>query len=259
MLNATVTRIIAVTPELLRIFVRPDVPYKGFLAGQYVALGLPGSYARPAHFPPEESPPDPDKLVKRAYSIGSSPQDPSELEFYVAILPQGALTARLAALKAGDRVYAAPKITGTFTLEGLPQGSNLVLVSTGTGIAPFISMLKAPGTIIPGREITLVHGVRYVRDLGYREEILSLCGEFPSLRYYTVVSREEPAPSLNSRRGHVQKLFADGVIALDPARDHVFLCGNPAMIDEMEQNLTAQGYREHSRKSPGNLHLERYW
>ncbi len=255
-LNATVVDRIDVTPELIRLFVKADVPNSKFQPGQYVALALPGSAERPAHYPAEENVPPADKLIKRAYSIGSSPDSSGVLEFYIALLPQGALTARLASLRAGDRIFMAPKITGTFTLEGTPGESNLVFVATGTGIAPFMSMIRTPATWTAGRQITLVHGVRYESDLAYREEVLERARS-ASLSYFGIVSRA--GNEWQGRRGHVQSLFKDGTIPLDPQRDHVFLCGNPAMIDEMETLLLSQGYREHSRKSPGNLHLEKYW
>jgi ferredoxin--NADP+ reductase len=282
MLNATLVNRIEVTPELVRIFVRPDVPFSSFLSGQYVALGLPGDAPRLPEFPPEEIPQKGDKLIKRAYSIGSSPAEPEVLEFYVALLPQGALTARLANLKVGDRLFCATKITGHFTLEGVPENANLVLVSTGTGLAPFMSMMRTPSTWkaqgeTSGRSITVLHGVRYPQDLAYREEIEAFAQKYGKVRYLPMVSRGGSA--WKGASGHVQSFFKDGTVKLDPSRDHVFLCGNPAMIDEMELLLTGSvsegghanpssgglelseglGFTVHSKKNPGNLHLERYW
>lgn len=256
MLNATVAQRIEVTPELVIIRVKPDAPISEFHPGQYVALGLFPESARPAHFPPEKEVPAAGKLIKRAYSIGSSPEIRDYLEFYIAIVPDGALTSRLALAKEGDRVFIAPKITGTFTLHDVPADANLVLVSTGTGIAPFMSMLRTPSTWKVGRKISVIHGVRYPKDLAYREELNEL-GSGGALAYHPIVSREDP--EWKGERGHLQKLFERGVIKLDPAKDHVFLCGNPAMIDEMEKLLLSQGYVVHSRKTPGNLHLEKYW
>jgi ferredoxin--NADP+ reductase len=277
MLNATLVNRIEVTSELVRVFVKPDVPFSSFLPGQYVALGLPGSAPRFPGYPSEEHPQAGDKVIKRAYSIGSSPAEPEVLEFYIALLPQGALTARLANLKVGDRLFCATKITGTFTLEGVPESANLVLVSTGTGLAPFMSMMRTPSTWgtagnSPGRSITVLHGVRYPQDLAYRDEIEALAQKHGNVRYLPMVSRG--GASWKGASGHVQSFFKDGTVKLDASRDHVFLCGNPAMIDEMELLLTGSvsegghggesqagglGYRVHSKKNPGNLHLERYW
>lgn len=268
MLNATLVDRIEVTPELLRLFVRADVTPKPFLAGQYVALGLPGSAARMAGLPPEVNTPVPDKLIKRAYSIGSSPDRPEILEFYIAVLPQGALTARLGALRPGDRLFMATKITGTFTLEGVPEDRNLIFVATGTGIAPFISMLLARGTLSDRRIVRVLHGVRLFRDLGYRDELHAMIMGGAQIEYYPVVSREDPPPGQTALRGHVQKIFEgigarsageSGKLQLNPQSDHIFLCGNPAMIDDMEKMALALGFNEHSKRTPGNLHLERYW
>ena len=256
MLNATIAQRIEVTPELVILRVKPDSGVSDFHSGQYVALGLYPEAARPAHFPPDREPLAPGKLIKRAYSIGSSPHVREYLEFYIAIVPDGALTSRLALAKEGDRVYLAPKITGTFTLHDVPDNSNLVLVSTGTGIAPFMSMLRTPTTWTSGRKISVIHGVRYPKDLAYRDELTEFAAQ-GKLHYYPIVSREDP--SWKGERGHLQRLFDRGLITLDPAKDHVFLCGNPAMIDEMEKLLLSKGYIVHERKVPGNLHLEKYW
>lgn len=260
MLNATLVQRIEVTPELLILRVKPDSGIPDFVPGQYVALGLPAAAARPLHFPPERDPQTGDKIIKRAYSIGSSPQTKDYFEFYVAVVPDGALTSRLAMLQEGDRLFAAPKVTGTFTLQEVPSQHSLILVATGTGLAPYTSMLRTPGVWTPGRRITLIHGVRYAKDLAYREELEGIAQQNPNLTYIPMVTREEGA--WEGRRGRVTTLFDSSsphALVLEPSRDHVFLCGNPAMIDEMEQALTAQGFREHSKRSPGNLHLERYW
>ncbi len=260
MLNATLVKRIDVTKELVRFIIKPDAPFKEFQPGQYVAIGLLGSAPRPAEFPPEKEASAPDKIIKRAYSIGSSPLEYGVLEFYIAIVPDGALTSRLVLLKEGDRLFCAPKITGTFTLESVPEKTNLVLVSTGTGIAPFMSMLRTPTTWTEGRKISILHGVRFPKDLGYREELTAYAENNPGkFSYHPVVSRDDGTPWTGTK-GHVQKLFTEGSLHLDPAVDHVFLCGNPAMIDEVEKLLVGKGYVEHTRKNPtGSLHLERYW
>ncbi len=258
MLNATVLDRIEVTPELFILRVKPDAGVPEFHSGQYVALGLPGSAPRPAHLPPDREPLDPEKLIKRAYSIGSSPLERDYLEFYIAVVPEGQLTPRLSMPQPGTRVYVAPKITGTFTLHGVQDDHNLVLLATGTGLAPFVSMVRTPQVWTPNRRITIVHGVRYAKDLGYREELSLLSQSNPALTYIPIVSRADPEWS--GRTGRVQRLFEDGTIPLNPERDHLYLCGNPAMIEEMEGMLLGRGYSVHSKKNPtGKLHLEKYW
>lgn len=268
MLNATLVSRTEITPDLLILGVKPDSGVPDFLPGQYVALGLPANAPRPDNFPPPREDIGGDKLIKRAYSIGSSPLDKEQLEFYLAVVRDGCLTARLALLKVGERLFLAPKIVGTFTLAEVPADHNLVLVSTGTGLAPYISMLRTASTWTNDRNITLIHGVRYVSDLAYRDEIARLSQEHAGkLKYYPVVSR--PDKSWQGLQGYVQHLFrAEGiasasgehtVIKLNSALDHVFLCGNPAMVEESENFLVSHGYSVHSKKNPGNLHLEKYW
>ena len=258
MLNATLVRRIDLTPELAIFHVLPDAGVPDFLPGQYVALGLPGSAPRASYFPPEIESHPAEKIIKRAYSLGSPPSERGFFEFYIAILPQGALTARLANLHAGDRLFAAPKVIGTFTLKDVPVERNLVFVATGTGIAPFVSMLRHLPTWGNGRQITLLHGVRFARDLAYRQELKAVESKHKQFRYLTFVSREE-SPS-DARHGYVQSAFAHGGLEVDPRKDHIFLCGNPAMCDAMVALMAERGYSEHSRRNPeGSLHLERYW
>jgi ferredoxin--NADP+ reductase len=229
--------------------VKPDGGVPAFQPGQYVALGLPGSAPRYEGALEELAVPAADKLIKRAYSIGSSPTTADFFEFYIAIVPNGALTSRLAVVKPGDRIFSQPKVTGTFTLDGVPHDHNLVLVSTGTGLAPFMSMVRTPSVWTPGR---------YPQDFAYAEELLSFSSANPGVTYLPIASRADE--SFTGRKGRVQALFEDGSIQLSPETDHVFLCGNPAMIDDLERDLTTKlGYVVHSKKTPGNLHVEKYW
>lgn len=242
---------------MLILRVQPDAGVPDFKPGQYVALGLPGSASRYTGAAQETEEPPADKLIKRAYSIGSSPSQRQFLEFYIAVVPDGSLTSRLAALKEGERLFAQPKVTGTFTLEGLPPDRNLVLVSTGTGLAPFMSMIRTEEVWTPHRQITVVHGVRYPSDFAYADELMSYQQSGRGLLYLPIASRA--GDEYAGRKGRIQKLFEDQVVAPHPDRDSVFLCGNPAMIEDLERHLTGRGFVLHSKKSPGNLHVEKYW
>jgi len=258
LLNATLLKRIEVTPELVILRVQPDAGVCAFEAGQYVALGLPGSAPRPASFPAEASPPEPHKLIKRAYSVGSSPTIRDYYEFYVAIVPEGALTSRLAMLAEGDRLFCGPKVTGHFTLAPIPSSAHLIFVATGTGLAPFTSMMGIEGTWSEGRKITLLHGVRHIDDLGYRDELEKLAEtRGGSFSYLPFVSRATP-PS-GGFSGHVTRFFEERSSEYSPNTHHVLLCGNPAMIDSVETILVGQGFSVHSKKQPGNLHFEKYW
>jgi len=244
--NATIVKKIHLTEDLIIIRVLPDDGVHQFTPGQYVALGLVVSS-------PESGTP---KLIKRAYSIGSSPDERGFLEFYIAIVTDGALTPSIKSLKEGDKLFCAPKITGHFTLEPIPGDANLILISTGTGIAPFVSMITTASTWQFSRQITMIHGVRYLRDLGYRTEIEEIQKTHPNLHYFPVVSRED---SPATHRGYVQDLIKSSLVSAKPASDHVLLCGNPAMITDVETLLVERGFIVHSKKTPGNLHHEKYW
>ena len=258
MLNATVVKRQSVTDSLFILGVKPDHDIPDFQPGQYVALGLFGSAPRLSGCAADPEPVAADKLLKRTYSIGSSPYQKDAIEFYIAVVREGLVTPRLALLKEGDRVYIAPKITGKFVLSDVPASSNLVFVSTGTGIAPFISMLRTPSTWANSeRRITLLQGVRYPQDLAYQEELEGLSKNNPNFSFHYTVSRA--GDDWAGDRGYVQNYFKSEKLIVEPERDHVFLCGNPGMVDEVENLLCARGYSVHSSKNPGSLHLEKYW
>ncbi len=256
MLNATFVSRKTLAENLFVATVKPDETVRNFRPGQFAMLGLPKSFPRPDDFPQQRKPESARPLIQRAYSIASSPDCRDLLEFCIAVVPDGELTPRLTLLKPDDRVYTGNKITGNFTLAGVPEEANLVLVATGTGIAPFMSMIRTASTWTSGRRVQLLHGVRFAEDLAYRDEIESLCENRP-LSYIPVVSRGGDAWC--GEKGHVQRLFSSEVVRLDPARDHVFLCGNPSMIDQTEELLHRGGFATHGAGRHGNLHIERYW
>lgn len=255
--NATVVSKSYLTDSLFFLKVNPDDGIKTFIPGQYIALGLTGDAPRCATLPPEETPIQDTTLIRRSYSIGSSPADYEGYEFYIALLPQGALTARLAALNPGDRLFIGRKPVGAFCLTELPVGQPVIFVSTGTGIAPFVSMLREGTILSTAPQIAVLHGVRFASDFGYGEELARLAQAQPHFSYRQIVSRESPGWS--GARGYVQDFITNGSVIADPAQHHVMLCGNPGMIDDLETLLVGNGFVVHSKKTPGNLHLEKYW
>lgn len=142
-LNAKVAQRVELSPELIILRIIPDGwELPDFIPGQFAVLGLPGTAKRTNFSDAEEAPSDPDKLIKRAYSIASSSTNKEYIEFYVALVRSGALTPRLFALKPGDSIFLGPKFTGMFTLEMVKQNNNIIMLSTGTGLAPYMSMLR---------------------------------------------------------------------------------------------------------------------
>jgi ferredoxin/flavodoxin---NADP+ reductase len=243
--------------------VRPDVvPIPRFLPGQFVNLGLPEP-ARPRPGEPPLAGPPRTRIAKRSYSIASSALETDHYDFYVALVAEGRLTPALWKIEAGGRCWLDTKPLGSFTLERVPPDRDLVLVATGTGLAPYLSMLRTHRTEPPWRRCVLIHGVRHAADLGFREEIESRQREDDRFRYAPVVSRDPGA--WTGVRGRVQvALEAERFpqlagFDLDPASCHVFLCGNPAMIQDVRERLSPSGFLPPTATTPGNLHFEKYW
>jgi ferredoxin--NADP+ reductase len=236
-----------------------------FEPGQFAVLGLPGSAPRYHLSEPEDAPSTPDKLIRRAYSIASSSLTREYMEFYISLVTSGALTPRLFALGVGDRLWLSSRVAGVFTLDEVPEDKNVVMVATGTGLAPYMSMLGTELRCGSEQRFAVVHGARHSWDLGYRSELMTLQHLCANLTYVPTVSRpqDEPVP-WNGHTGHVQDLWAKGVVAETwgfhptPANTHVFVCGSPAMTEEMLQLLIKEGFREHSQKVPGEIHVERF-
>ena len=265
-LNSVLVQKVEVSPGLVIIRVVPDGwELPEFASGQFAALGLPGSAPRCSGSEPEEEPADPDKMVSRAYSIASSPLDRGYLEFYIILVETGALTPRLLNLEIGDRVWLSPKITGRFTLEEVPPDANVVLMGTGTGVAPYVSMAR---TVLAGssRRMAIIHGCRHSWELGYETELTSMQRINPSLTYIPMISRPKNEPiEWTGYTGYVQDIWAKGILdekwGLHPTPQdtHILLCGNPAMIEDVEALIQREGFTENTRKSPGQYHVERYW
>jgi len=208
------------------------------------------------------------RLVRRAYSIASPPSEKRWLEFYIVAVEEGALTPRIFDLEIGDCLFMDTKFKGHFTLDGVPDGKDLVTIATGTGLAPFLSMYQHYKNT-PGRfnRFVFIHGVRFEKDLGYRDQLQQIAKDDPRVVYLPAVSRASEGCTYAGYRGRVTGLLRDSVYqeavgrTLDPRQDHVFLCGNPTMIDQLEAELTKQdGFTAKSpRQKDGNLHFERYW
>ncbi len=266
-LNAVVTHRIEVASGLIILRVAPDGwELPTWESGQFAVLGLPESAPRTMLSDPEPEGPDSDKLIRRAYSIASSPVEAGYLEFYITLVQSGALTPRLFALKPGDSIFLGKKISGMFTLVDVPDGNNLILVGTGTGLAPYMSMLRNELECHLDLHTVVLLGARHSWDLGYRGELIAMQRYCPTFHYIPVISRpEEEMVKWSGQTGYVQDLWDRGLVEAamgakpSPDNTHVLLCGNPGMIEGMIERLGTEGFVEGSRKEPGQIHAEKYW
>jgi ferredoxin--NADP+ reductase len=266
-LNAILALRWEVAPGLAIIRVVPDGwELPEFVPGQFAVLGLPAEAPRLPGADPEDPPPKPGTLIRRSYSIASSSRQKEYLEFYLALVRSGALTPRLFALQPGEKLWLGRKFSGLFTLQSVPPEAHLVLVATGTGLAPYMSMLRTHLAEDSQRRTAVIHGARHSWDLGYRQELLALQWQFPHLTYIPVISRpQEEREPWQGEGGYVQDVWQRGVVAAHwgfaphPAHTHVFLCGNPSMVESMLQLLQGQGFAEHTPRQPGQVHTEKYW
>lgn len=196
------------------------------------------------------------KLVARAYSIVST-NDAPQLEFLSIYVPDGPFTSRLVHVREGDSVWINSKTTGSLTLKYLQPGRNLYLLATGTGLAPFICLVRDPEVYQHYQRVILVHTVRTIKELAYRDELQSHSHE--RLIYVPTVTREEFP--LNQR---CSALFQSGELftlinlpAADPQQDRVMICGNPNMNKDMTDYLESQGWTMTDYHGVGNFTVEK--
>lgn len=206
------------------------------------------------------------EMIPRAYSMVSSPGTESQ-EFVIARVPHGVLTPRLAALQPGDEVFINSHPSGFFTLDHVSDSSILWLLATGTGIGPYLSMLKESAIWERFGRICLVHGVRTTADLCYSDWLQQLHAERPGqFTYQPVVSRDTHVQH-NSQpllHGRIPALIISGELeqhckAVFNTNTQVMLCGNPAMIQDTKAALAEKGLQKHLRRKPGHIHMEQYW
>jgi ferredoxin/flavodoxin---NADP+ reductase len=222
-----------------------------FDSGQFVMIGLEVD-GRP---------------LMRAYSIASASWE-EHLEFFSIKVENGPLTSRLQHLKAGDMITVSRKPTGTLVLTDLKPGKHLYLLGTGTGLAPFMSIIRDPETYDRYEKIVLAHGVRNISDLAYSNYLQNelpkhdYLGELvrEKLIYYPTVTRES-----FRNRGRITDNIVDGVMSqtiglptLNPETDRVMLCGSPVMLDDLCALLDARGFHASPRtREPGDYVIER--
>jgi ferredoxin--NADP+ reductase len=298
--NATVAWLHKPHDELMRLRVRPDSPLRPHKPGQYTSLGL-GYWEPRVEGCHQETlkPGDETKLIRRAYSIGCPIVDdrgelapPAEqtgwLEFYIVLVRESAdkaqapaLTPRLFALKEGDRLSMAEKITGHFTLDPVKPGDAVLFLSTGTGEAPHNYMLWDLLRRGHAGRILAACCVRYRQDLAYLAIHQQMMRRHPNYTFLTLTTRE---PETINQKVYIQDLISSGQLEerlgqpLHPASTHVYLCGNPKMIGVPQKDketgqrvypqplgvieiLEKRGFEADNPtvKFVGNIHFEEYW
>lgn len=220
-----------------------------FRSGEFVMIGLPNS----------------EKPIFRAYSIASPTWD-DELEFYSIKVPNGPLTQHLQKIQPGDTIIMRPKPTGTLVLDALTPARRIWMIATGTGIAPFASLMRDPETYERFDEIILTNTCRTRTELTYGNELVAglpedpLVGEFVTrVRYVAATTREESAVTGRiTNRIEDGSLFANlGVEGFDPALDRVMICGSWNMLQEVRKLVEGFGLVEGSVSQPGHYVVER--
>jgi ferredoxin--NADP+ reductase len=207
---------------------------------------------------------DPDRMIRRAYSIASESRADEYLEFYLTVVMSGELTPRLFNLKVRDRLYVGPKAVGVFTLDKAP-GKHILMIGTGTGLAPYMSMLRSELVCNGPRQFVIVHGARFSWDLGYRTELTGLARHCGNFHYVPVITRPQEDPTWRGRSGYLQNLVASGAIEeetgleLTPDNFDIFLCGNPGMIETVIGWAENRGFVKDKGHDIGTLHTEEYW
>jgi ferredoxin--NADP+ reductase len=265
-LNAVLAQRTDLAPGLAVFRIAPEGwTLPDFTPGQFAVIGLPARAPRVALSDPEE-PGDPERMIRRAYSIASSSRQREYVEVFANLVRSGELTPRLFALAPGDRLWLGRKFTGAFTLREVPPHVNVALVATGTGLAPYMSMVRTELDCGAPRRFAVLHGARHSWDLGYAGELHAMERHCRNFTYLPTVSRpkDETSP-WGGASGYVQELWSGGGLARawgfrpKPADTHVLLCGNPTMIEDMIVRLAAEGFRVNEPGAPGQVHVERYW
>lgn len=237
------------TDRLFRFRITRPASFR-FRSGEFVMIGLPNS----------------EKPVFRAYSIASPSWD-EELEFFSIKVPDGPLTEHLQKIQPGDTVLMRKKPTGTLVLDALLPGKRLFLLSTGTGIAPFASVVRDPETYEKFEKVVLTHTCRQVAELQYGYDLTDIAKNDPlvgeeaseKLVHFPTTTQEE-SPVM----GRITTLIENGALTsklgmeqLDPETDRVMLCGSMAMIQDLKTMLDARGFDEGSNNRPSSYVVER--
>ena len=255
--KATVERILDIrrwTEKLFSVKVT-RAPMFRFTPGQWVRLGIPSGSGLPGG------------VVWRPYSMVSADYD-DYLEFFSILVPGGAFSSRLAASHIGDQLFVEKLPYGYLTAARFIGGRHLWLLASGTGVAPYLSILRDPDVWQRYEERVLAYSVSYVREIAYRDAFAALASDEllgaarPPLRFVPIVTREEVPGTLRAR---LPTLISDGTLereaglVLSPADSRILVCGNPQMLDDVRDALVARGLRSDRSSQPGHFATENYW
>ncbi|SEI09141.1 ferredoxin--NADP reductase [Pseudomonas fuscovaginae UPB0736] len=247
----TLLEVCPLTPSLFTLRTTRDAGFR-FRAGQFARLGVTKADG---------------SVVWRAYSMVSSPHD-EFLEFFSIVVPGGEFTSELSRLKVGDSLLIERQSVGYLTLDRFVDGRDLWLLATGTGVAPFLSILQDFEVWERFERILLVYSVRHSGELAYRELIAGLAEreylaeQAHKLCFVPIVTREAVPGAL---AGRIPQLIENGQleqaagVALDPAHSRVMICGNPQMIDDTRQVLKQRDMQLSLSRRPGQVAVENYW
>ncbi|MHB0991650.1 MAG: ferredoxin--NADP reductase [Burkholderiales bacterium] len=232
------------TERLLSLQIAADI--EPFEAGQFIKVGLKTG----------------DEVIARPYSLVNAPHE-RPLEICFSIVPGGPLSRNLAALDAGNEILVAPRAHGFLVLSEIAAGSDLWLMATGTGIGPFLSILKTEAPWQRFERIILVHAVRLAKELMYRDLMDEFTARYADkFLYVPFVSGEDTGFALTGRITHAitsGQLENHAGIQFRAAQSRIALCGNPQMVKEVQQLLIDRGLKKHRRFDPGNISVENYW
>lgn len=251
--SETITALHRWAPDLFSFRISRPAGY-AFVAGQYGRLGFAAG----------------DDVVWRPYSMVCA-HAAAELEFYSIIVPGGAFSTRLAAAQVGDGILLDRRSFGFLTLDAFADGRDLWMLASGTGLGPFVAILRESEAWRRFARLIVVHSVRTERELAYRDTIAGLAASPPAaaagapaatLCYLPVVTRETVPGTLGAR---VTALLDDGRLeqhagaTIDAAQSRIMVCGNPELAKALRAQLTARGLAVGRRGVPGQLAFENYW
>jgi ferredoxin--NADP+ reductase len=222
-----------------------DAPFTPFEAGQFVRVGVA----------------DDDDVLARPYSLVNTPEEP-HLEVYFNIVEEGPLSPRLFALEPGDDVFVSSNPSGFLTVSELPECRHLWMIATGTGIGPFLSILKSEAVWKRFEKVVLCYSVSLAAELAYQDVIQQvLAGHADQFIYVPIVTREAHPGALANR---VTTVMADSTLEkhtglwITPEDSHVMMCGSSEMITDVSEALVARGMQKHRRRVPGHYTTEKY-